>query len=75
MYTQTFIDAKNNFDKLQTAFNNNPCGKTATPLAQARVELQKVSISSIMHTKEYRATQNIRTINSITECMINIIDN
>lgn len=75
MYTQIFIDAQNKVNELQIAFKNDPSKTTATPLAQARVELEKVTIPSVKYTKEFRATQNIRTINSITQCMINAINN
>jgi hypothetical protein len=74
MYTQTFIDAQNRTNELEIAFNLNPSKQTATPLAQSRVELEKLSVPSVKYTKEFRAAEKNRTINSITECMINIIN-
>ena len=41
MYTEEYKKAKAKFEKLEKAFNANPCKETATPLAQARVELNK----------------------------------
>ena len=75
MYTTIFTNAQNKVNKLELAFNNNPSKQTATPLTQSRVELEKLSIPSIMFTDAYRAAKKQQTINSITECMINVINN
>lgn len=75
MYTQTFIDAQNKVNKLEIAFKMDPSKTTATPLTQARVELEKATIPSVKYTKEFRAAERMKTINSIVECMVDAINN
>lgn len=40
MYTENYLKAEAKFKNCETEFKNNPSTKTATKLAQARVDLQ-----------------------------------
>jgi hypothetical protein len=74
MYTEKFLNSQSKVNKLEVAFNNEPCRDTAKPLSAARVELEKISYNET-YTIEFRLAKTNDTIASIRECMINVINN
>jgi len=70
MYSQKFLNAQSKVNKLQLKFENNPCKKTASPLAQARVELEKVSCREQKYTAEFLAQETKLLVEDIKDCVL-----
>mgnify|MGYP003634924520 FL=1 len=68
MYTVEFLAAEKKVKDLELVFKANPSKKTATPLTQSRVELDKFSFNK-KFTFEYRKERERKLILELVSLM------
>ena len=74
-FTQNYLNKLNAVTNASVNFEAQPCRATAIVLTEAKIELEKVEIPSLKFTPEFRLAEKNKTIASIRECMVNIINN
>ena len=70
MYTEKYLAAVKKVEELESAFKANKSKKTATPLMQSRVELEKVSSYSQKFTLESKKNREKKPMLELAELII-----